>query len=185
MTTNGLAILAALQFGLTEPTRAQTPPVGEATTTSRFMRSHQLGGRIGAWSNRGVLPPDSFAFGSGGYYLTDISNRDFYLEGFFGYRFSRAFMLEFSLGLVSRGDVYLVEDDDNSSIGTVQIYPILAKLKFYPFVRPDWKFCPYLTAGGGFYYGRHDMQITTGWDSVRSEIGEDSETDFNYVPAGA
>jgi opacity protein-like surface antigen len=181
-----VAFGAMMLFAMTEPLSAQTAGKTETTLAQKFAHSHQLGARIGGWANRGVLPPDSFSFNGNGYYLTDIGGGDFYLEGFFGYRFNRALMLEFSLGIVSRGDVYLVEPDDGgSSIGTVQLYPILAKLKFYPFAPTNWKLCPYVLAGGGFYYGRHDMQITTGLEAYyRSEFGEDSETDFNYVLGG-
>ena len=53
---------------------------------------------------------------------------------------------------------------------------------------PDIRLFDSLTAvraGGGIFYGRHDIQITTGWTAYyRSELGEDSETDFNYVLGG-
>lgn len=140
---------------------------------------------MGGWANRGDNPPDSLGMDLGGYYLTDFGSGNFYLEGFLGYRLNRTLMLEFSLGIVSRGDVTMVESDGGSSIGTMQIYPILAKLKIYPFAGSTGQFYPYLLAGGGVYYGRHDIQITAGWNAYyRATFGEDSETDFNYVLGG-
>ena len=72
----------------------------------------------------------------------------------------------------------------------MQIYPILAKLKFFPFGATN--FCafssqrlnifPYLVLGGGFYYGRHDIQIATGYEAyIRQNFGEDSRTAVTYV----
>lgn len=140
---------------------------------------------MGGWSNRGSTPLDSFDLAVNSYYLTDFGSSNFYLEGYLGYRLNRALMLEFSLGIVSRGDVILVESDGGSSIGSMQIYPILAKLRIYPFGAHTGQFYPYLMAGGGIYYGRHDIQIATAGDaSYRAALGQDSETDFNYVLGG-
>lgn len=150
-----------------------------------YFNSHQAGVRLGGWANRGSNPPDSFNLADDRTYLTDFGSGNFYLEGYLGYRVSRALMLEFSLGIVSRGDVILVEADGGSSVGSMQIYPILAKLRVYPFGAHTGQFYPYIMAGGGIFYGRHDIQITTGWTAYyRSELGEDSETDFNYVLGG-
>jgi len=169
------------------PLSAQTPTDSAALDPLReaFLGSHQAGVRLGGWANRGGNPPDSFNLTDGRTYFTDIGQGNFYLEGYLGYRLSRALMLEMSLGIVNRGDVTLVEADGSSSIGSVQIYPILAKFRVYPFGARIAGFYPYLMAGGGIYYGRHDIQITAGWDAYyRSEFGEDSETDFNYVLGG-
>jgi len=145
-----------------------------------------LGARLGGWANKGVLPSDSTDFGDGGYYRVDVGSADFYLEGFFDYRLNRRMLLEFSIGLVSRGDVFMEEPNDGgSSIGTVQLYPILAKLKLYPFSGVKGRLFPYLLAGGGFCYGRHDIQFTYGIDAYyRAEFGGESETDFTYVIGG-
>ena len=57
-----IAIASALALGLFGTGSAQTPAPARETTGQIYGRSHQLGGRIGMWSNKGVLPPDSFAF---------------------------------------------------------------------------------------------------------------------------
>ena len=165
--------------------KAQTNTAAENQIPLGFLGMHQAGARLGGWANRGGNPPDSFDLAVDSYYLTDFGGGNFYLEGHLGYRLSRALMLEFSLGIVSRGDVILVESDGGSSVGAMQIYPILAKLRIYPFGAHTGRVYPYLMAGGGIYYGRHDIQIATGWSAYyREALGEDSETDFSYVLGG-
>jgi len=158
----------------------------ENSLATAFVKSHQIGARLGGWANKGELPLDRTDFGDGGYYRVDVGSADFYLEGFFDYRLNRRLLLELSLGLVSRGDVTLIEPDSGgSSIGTIQLYPILAKLKFYPLSGVRGKLFPYLLAGGGFCYGRHDIQFYSGLGAYyRAEFGSDSETDFTYVLGG-
>jgi len=160
-------------------------PSTSAGNSPNYMENHQAGVRLGGWANRGDTPPDSFNLTSGGYYTTDFGTGSFYLEGFYAWRLKASLMAEISLGMVTRGDVILVETDGGSSIGAAQIYPILAKLKFYPLGTRPSKFIPYLLAGGGFYYGRHDIQIATGYDAyLRQTFGEDSRTTFTYVLGG-
>lgn len=182
--TGVLICVAALLVALSGVS-AQTPQEQENPAHDSFLKSHQAGVRLGGWSNQGALPLDSVPDIQGGYYRNDIAAGSFYLEGFLGYRLNRFLMLEFSLGLVSRGDVYLVEGTGGSSIGTLQLYPILAKLKVYPFPRAVAGIYPYVVGGGGFYYGRHDIQFVTGIDAYyRAEFGQTSQTDFNYVVGG-
>jgi opacity protein-like surface antigen len=182
--TLALVIAAALTAAAVS-VGAQTDTATENPVELGFLGMHQAGARLGGWSNQGSNPPPRLDLPDGGYYLTDFGSSNFYLEGFLGYRLNRALMLEFSLGIVSRGDVTLIESDSGSSIGTMQIYPILAKLRIYPFGAHTGQFYPYLMAGGGIYYGRHDIQITTGASAYyRAALGQDSETDFNYVLGG-
>lgn len=160
---------------------------GEADEqTSPWFSSHQVGIRLGGWANQGGLPADSIDGDSPATFIeTDFSNGSFYFEGFFGYRISSALMSEVSLGIVSRGDVIFVEASGEASFGTLLIYPILVKLKLYPLSTLPAKFHPYVFAGGGLYYGRHDIQIAQGFDSfLRQRFGEASETTFNYVLGG-
>ncbi len=165
---------------------AQTAVAAAESTAPSFVRSHQLGARIGGWANQGILPPARQDISDGSYYLTHVSNGSFYFEGFFGYRMNRSLMFELSLGLVSRGDVTLVEPDSGgANIGTLQLYPVNAKLKFYPFTRANGTIFPYVFAGGGFTYGRHDIQFSRGYNAyLRAEFGQNSETDFTYVVGG-
>lgn len=181
---HALVIAAALFAGAVN-VGAQTNSTNGNPAQQGFLGEHQAGARLGGWSNLGSSPLDSFNLAVNSYYLTDFGNSNFYLEGYLGYRLNRALMLEFSLGIVSRGDVILVESDGGSSIGTMQIYPILAKLRIYPFGAHTGQFYPYLMAGGGICYGRHDIQIATAGDAYyRAALGQDSETDFNYVLGG-
>ena len=178
-------VIAAAIVAVAVSVEAQTDTAIGNPVQQAFLGTHQAGARLGGWSNRGSDPPDRSDMSDGSYYLTDFGSGNFYLEGYLGYRLSRALMLEFSLGIVSRGDVTLVESDTSSSIGTMMIYPILAKLRIYPFGAHTGQFYPYLIAGGGIYYGRHDIQITSGWTAYyRAALGQDSETDFNYVLGG-
>ena len=158
-------ILSLMVAGLTVPS-----VFADESLAANYLDSHQAGVRLGGWANRGDTPPDSFDLTSGGYYLTDFGSGSFYLEGFYAWRFKASLIAELSFGMVSRGDVILVEQGGGSSIGTAQIYPILAKLKFYPLGSRSSKFFPYLLAGGGFYYGRHNIQITTGYDAYLRQI---------------
>jgi opacity protein-like surface antigen len=160
---------------------------GEAETNNQvFSKSHQLGVRLGGWANRGSSPADSIPGEQPAeYFLTEIGDANFYLEGFFGYRFNSVLMGELSVGVVSRGDVTFVESDGGSSFGTLVVYPVLAKLKLYPFGSLSGKFHPYLFAGGGIYYGKHDIQIVSGFSSyLRQQFGETSKTTFDYLIGG-
>jgi hypothetical protein len=182
----GTMVLLALALAVTVPAAAQYG-APENTLPDTFLESHQVGARLGGWSNQGDTPPDQFGPPSGEYYVTDFQSGNFYLEGFYGHRLNSSLMLEFSVGIVSRGDVILYEFPDtmSSSIGTMMIYPILIKMKWYPFGALSGKFFPYLVAGGGLYHGRHDIQIATGYDAyLRAEFGEDSQTKFDYVLGG-
>ena len=179
-----LLLLVCLILSLTAPDVTAQSAGRDDPAREAYFASLQAGVRLGGWSNLGTRPPDRFDLTTGEYYLTDFGEGNFYLEGYYAHRFNSSLMLEFSLGIVNRGDVILVEYPDtlSSSIGTMQIYPMLAKLKFYPFGKRAPKFHPYLLAGGGIYYGRHDILITAGWDAYfRREFGEDSETRFSYV----
>jgi opacity protein-like surface antigen len=177
----GLAVLIISSFAAIAGAQTTT---GDDSNRQKYLASNQAGIRIGGWANRGGMPLDSFALG-GDYYLTEFGSGSFYLEGHYSHRFKPSWMAEISIGIVSRGDVTLVDALGSSSIGALQIYPILTKLKFYPFGSHAPKLNPYLMAGGGFYYGRHDIQITAGYNqALKQAFGEDTETDFNYVVGG-
>lgn len=185
--TRGLlaAALMVLMLGSIAITAEAQTTTGDDSNRQKYLASNQAGIRIGGWANRGGMPLDSFQVASGDYYLTEFGSGSFYLEGHYSHRFKPSWMAEFSIGVVSRGDVTLVDALGSSSIGALQIYPILAKVKFYPFGSHAPKLNPYLMAGGGFYYGRHDIQITAGYNqALKQAFGEDTETDFNYVVGG-
>jgi opacity protein-like surface antigen len=173
-------ILAVVVTGLLVPSVSADENLADS-----YLHSHQAGARLGGWANQGDTPPETFDLTPEIYYLTDVGDGSFYLEGFYAWRLKASLMAELSLGLVTRGDVTLVEADGGSSLGTVQIYPILAKIKLYPLGAKSSKFFPYFIAGGGVYYGRHSIQIVSGYDAyMRQNFGEDSRTKFTYVMGG-
>jgi opacity protein-like surface antigen len=151
-----------------------------------YVRSHQVGARLGGWANQGGTPPSSIGDPpQPGSALTDFSDGNFYLEGFVAYRINPWLATEFSLGLVSRGDATIYESDQGSSYGTVNVYPILLKLKAYPLGTWGDKFHPYVLGGGGVYYGKHSIQIVDSYEGLlRANFGEESQTTLGFVFGG-
>lgn len=144
---------------------------------------HQLGLRLGVWSNNGTSVPSSIiGIDTTTLMRTSISDASFYLEGFFAYNIMPQLFAELSFGLVNRGSV-TVYDYSTTDVGNLLIYPILLQLKFYPLASTNLRLQPYITGGGGVYYGRRDVQFT---DSYYYYYGfdPDSETDLNYVFGG-
>jgi opacity protein-like surface antigen len=155
---------------------AQEKPVPERTG---FAWRHQAGVRLGVWSNMGDLPPQS-ELDSSYQYSADIKDASFYFEGYFGFRISPRFMIEASLGIVNRGDVIIQDQYDNQYIGSLTLYPIQLRAKFYPLGATSSKVYPYLMGGLGAYHGRHDIQFTT--DPY--VISGNSKTSFSYALGG-
>jgi outer membrane protein W len=179
-----LATTAALVVVLFSPTSADE---AGGTLNDQYLKSHQFGGRIGGWANKGGSPGDSVMVAEPYYYyLTDFQSGNFYGEVFLAYRLSSFLAAEFSLGVVNRGEVVLRDDAlMQSQIGNLLMYPILAKVKLYPLGGAAVKFHPYLLAGGGVYYGRHDIQMVSGTgDYFYSVFDEASETTLGWVVGG-
>lgn len=147
-----------------------------------FKYRHQIGGRLGVWANNGSTP---IPLGpSQPNYDSDFGGANFYIEFFFGYRLATSLLIESSLGIVNRGDVTQAETDLRfSTVGQLNIYPILVKAKFYPFAGSRLRVQPYLIAGGGLYHGRQSIQFTQ-FGQINTSGLEDTETDFNYVLGG-
>jgi len=161
-------------------TAAQVQVSDDYEESTPFDKRHQAGARLGVWLNQGDEPlgDDSSVV----FYKTDIGNSNFYFEGFGAYRLNSRIMFEFTLGFVNRGNV-TVFDGVDSYVGNLVVYSMLAHVKFYPLPRLFGRFYPYVTAGGGLYYGRHDVQFTTNDDFFRV-FDEKSGTDFNYALGG-
>ena len=64
----------------------------------------------------------------------------------------------------------------------MMVYPILAKLKIYPFRQLFGKFHPYVFGGGGAYHARIDIQFVG--SSQFGVPSEESETAFSYAFGG-
>lgn len=148
---------------------------------STFSQRHQVGARIGVWGNLGTAGPKADTIGSS-YYETDIKDACFYFEGYFGYRLARPLMLELVGGIVNRGDIS-INDNGESFIGNLVLYPIQLRLKVYPLALTKAKFQPFVMAGGGLYHGRNNIQFANTGNPFVTYVGE-SQTDFNFVAGG-
>jgi len=178
--TTVVVVALVAMFGLPAMAADQTPD-----RIAIFHKSHQVGGRLGAWASQGDKPADTVLTPyEGFYYLPDFTSGNAYLEGFFAYRFSPYFASELSVGIVSRGDVTLQDEVRNStSFGSMVIYPILAKARFYPLGASHTRLHPYVFAGGGLYYGKYSVQIVQNYIG-EADLDQSSETKFNYVVGG-
>jgi len=154
---------------------------GESKTDDSFDQKHQVGVRLGVWANGGETPPKTFEIPEFSYRVdTDISSANVYLEGYAAYRLYSMGLLEFSVGFANRGDVN-VQDGGREYFGNLILYPIMLQLKNYLPMPGASKFRPYVTVGGGIYYGRNSVQFT---NDAYYAYTEESETDFNYVLGG-
>lgn len=153
----------------------------QAASGTDFNRRHQVGARLGVWGNLGGSGPQADTIGSS-YYDTDIKEASFYLEGYFGYRLSRPLVMELVGGIVNRGDVS-IDDNGESFIGNLVLYPIQLRLKLYPLSGTASALQPYIMGGGGLYHGRNNIQFSNSYNPFIRYIGE-SQTDLNYVLGG-
>ena len=154
----------------------------ELGLVERFSKSHQLGARLGAWSNLGDLPPGILTNPNNNAILqTDLSNTNFYFEGFFGYRINEQLMLELSMGISNRGSVTLSQNN-STNVGNVIIYPVLLQMKLYLLSMTDIRIQPYVFGGGGLYYGRRSTQVSSSGYVYLDD--RESETDFHYSFGG-
>jgi opacity protein-like surface antigen len=158
--------------------------IASAQTDLRpFKAQHQAGFRLGVWSNSGDTPLPTNTNGSLSY-QTDFKGGAFYFEGYVGFRFSPALMGELSLGLFNRGEVNLRDDVLlDQFFGNLLVYPLLVRAKFYPIGATESRLQPYLSAGGGFYYARHNIQFYQS-DVFFSGFNTQSATSFEYTLGG-
>jgi outer membrane protein W len=164
-----------LVAGLAVTTAAGTNSPAEFT----FNDQHQLGMRIGVWANQGGTVPEWLS-SSTLTMETKINDASFYFEGYFGYRWWSQAVIEFSMGMVNRGTVTM-SDATGTDVGNLMVYPLLIHMKWYPLAPLNRKFQPYVAVGGGLYYGRRSVQLTTSsYYLYGYSLNEASETDFNY-----
>jgi len=151
-----------------------------------FEHSHQAGVRLGGWANTGELPNPTVV--QGNYeFLSDVGNGSLDIEAFFAYRFFPSLMTELSVGVVNRGDVELRINSiagNQNYFGNLNVYPILAKIKFYPVGGLSSGFYPYLLAGGGIYHIRHDVFATGIGNTTGLFFQEKSATTADFVFGG-
>lgn len=139
----------------------------------------QAGIRLGLWSNQGEESPGAVEGSNNEFFQADLTESSFMLEGFWAWRFSRQFGMEISAALVNRGDISFLDQFDDRFYGSLLLYPIMAKARFYV-APPGHRLQPYLLAGGGVIHGRASIQLTTS----QFYFEEDSETDFNFTLGG-
>lgn len=165
-------------LGLTGATYAAEP--GE-TSLDSFKRSHQIGVRLGGWANLGDNPP---VRDTADLFETSFHDASFLFEGFYAHRFTPALMGEFSLGIVNRGSVsFRIGDREN--VGNVLLYSVLLQGKLYPLASTSWGIQPYVTGGGGIFYGRRTVQFSSSIDYFYYPgLDEESATDFNFAVGG-
>ena len=70
---------------------------------------------------------------------------------------------------------------DHGNPCSLVIYPILLKARFYPLGASPTRLHPYVLAGGGVYYGKHDVQIIDNYAGLTADLDQSSETIFSYV----
>ena len=144
----------------------------------------QFGIRLGTWINAGDDPPELLTSDDEFSILeTNISSVNAYFEGYYAHSLFPQTFREFSVGIVNRGSV-TVQEGNITDIGNLVVYPFLLHLKFYPLSMTASKIQPYVTIGGGLYYGRQDIQFTNLSDFYLASINGESETDFNYALSG-
>ena len=144
----------------------------------KFTSSHQTGFRLGIWSNKGESPP---AINLDSTLLSNIKDENFFFEGYYGYRLTSTLMIEGSVGLVNRGSVTFKELDVEK-IGNVLLYSFLIQGKIYPLGITSLRLQPYVTGGGGLFYGKRSVQFTSNYTYY--SVGEESDMDFRYTLGG-
>lgn len=174
-----LVLLAVLLTAATTPQAADP----ELTTRQSFRKAHQLGIRLGPWINLGETPVPRYEDENESF-KTNFHDASFYFEGYYAHRFTPALRGEFSLGILNRGSVTFTVDD-RTNVGNVLLYAALLQGKVYPFISGDWMPQPYLTAGGGLYYGRRSVQFTSTPDGYYyPNIDEQSAARLNFTIGG-
>ena len=94
----------------------------------RFFKSHQIGVRMGVWSNMGDIPPRlMFDQNSNTTLASKIANSNFYFEEYFAYRISSLIMLEFSFGMSNRVS-FTFTDTVTTTAGNPFSYPLLVQV---------------------------------------------------------
>lgn len=143
-----------------------------------LLSRYHFGARLGLWSNQGEAPPE---IGTDQIFETNFNDQNFYFEISGARRIIPMTMLEMSLGIVNRGSVTFREEG-RDNVGNVLVYAVLLQARFYPLAGSAWGLQPYVTAGGGLYYGRRSVQFTT--DYYYSGLDEETGSDFSYTLGG-
>ena len=159
----------------------------ETEITLLSSKKHQVGVRLGTWSNNGGTHPetavDSSSIPPTDSLIMSIQDVNFFLEGYYAYNLLSNFYTEISLGMVNRGNIQFLHGN-LQDFSNILIYPVLLQVKYYPFLSSSNKFQPFVGAGGGLYFGKQDIQFTNDIYAQYYQIQGESETDFNYTLTG-
>ncbi len=142
------------------------------------LKKHQAGLRLGVWSHQGGVIPASDTAGT---FRTNINKESFFLEGYYGYRIFPALVGEFSLSIVNRGSVTF-EEAGTSNIGNLLVYSFLLHARCYPLVMVKSKVQPFVSIGGGIYYGRRSVQFSSNY--YYAAYNEETGVNLNYSFGG-
>lgn len=177
-TSSGVAhyvlLLLVLWCGATEllaqlrPQRAPAP----RPSSVLFGEKTQMGIRVGGWSHQGETPR-SFVDQPDYSLRADYPATNFYFEGFYGFRLSDPFGVEFSFGTVQRGEVTVHDrTTGNRTFGNVTLYPVRVRGFWYPAPDGLGTLRPYLSAGGSMIVGSDAVQIANqfGYYAPHTEI---------------
>lgn len=176
-----LLLLLLLTFVLISGAMAEDQVEGNALSING---KHQAGIRIGAWANQGETHPEFWVdVDSVVLVETSINSGSVYFEAYYSHYLTTGFFLQVSAGIVNRGSVSIHEFGGSSDIGNLTVYPFLVQAKYYPLSTTGSRMQPFVTAGGGLYYGRRSVQFTTNYYSYLG-WNDDTATDFNYVFGG-
>ncbi len=180
-----LACLVFLVFTVSVVTAQEEEK--KSSSIPEFSRRHQGGVRIGAWVNLGDKPPASY---SNDAYLTttNINNANMYGEAFVAFRLIPHIMLELAIGVVNRGTITTYDSTTGEDrVGNLYINPVLTQFRIYPFASVNSKIQPWISGGGGMYFGRRSIQFIDLGESYGDYYGdftEDNQTKFNYTLGG-
>ena len=138
---------------------------------------HMAGIRLGAWIDQGGKTVNADI-------NTDLSDVNFYTELYYDHRLFPTLFMEFSLGIASRGDAVVIRDDTRY-IGTINVYTILIQGKYAPLAGRLGKWSPFILAGGGFAFGKHNVDVISGYiDYYDYYDAQKSEVDIMGVVGG-
>ncbi len=159
----------------------------ETEITLLKSKKHQLGVRLGTWSNSGGTHPETAVDSSSNpptdSLILSIQDVNFFLEGYYAYNIFSNFYSEISFGMVNRGNIQFYQGS-TIDFSNILIYTVLLQVKYYPLLSSTSKFQPFIGAGGGLYLGKQDIQFTNDIYARYYRIRGESETDFNYTLSG-
>ncbi len=145
-----------------------------------FLSKNQIGVRFGAWANQGDDIPDLLVTPDI-YFESKVNNTSFYFEGYYAHRILKQLLAEFSIGVANRGSV-TIKELGITDFGNLMVYPILISARIYPIASADTRIQPFVSVGGGLYYGRQTVQISNYY--FDATYRERSATDWDISLGG-